>query len=40
MLVALRMVYLVEAGQVNYSANALDEMREQFLLYRIQALFS
>ncbi|RHZ49046.1 uncharacterized protein CDV56_103939 [Aspergillus thermomutatus] len=35
MLVALQAVRLAETGQVTHPADALDEMRERFLLYRM-----
>ena len=40
MLVTLHAVCLAEAGQVSYPADALDEMREWFLLFGVCALFS
>ncbi|KAG2000762.1 hypothetical protein GB937_010862 [Aspergillus fischeri] len=40
MLVAEHAVRLAEEGQVTHPADALDEMREQFLLYGVRAPFS
>jgi hypothetical protein len=37
MLVALQAVHLTKAGAVSHPADALDEMRERFLLYRVRA---
>jgi hypothetical protein len=39
MLVALQAVRLAETGQVTHPADALDEMRERFLLYGVRAPF-
>jgi hypothetical protein len=39
MLVALQAVHLTKAGAVSHPADALDEMRERFLLYRVRAPF-
>ncbi|KAF9882541.1 hypothetical protein FE257_007500, partial [Aspergillus nanangensis] len=39
MLVALQAVYLAETGQAVYPADALDEMRERFLLFGTRAPF-
>jgi hypothetical protein len=40
MLVALRAVREAEAGQVSHPADALDKMRECFLVYGVRAPFS
>jgi hypothetical protein len=40
MLVALRAIREAEAGRVSHAADALDEMRERFLLFRVRAPFS
>jgi hypothetical protein len=39
MLVALRAVREAEAGQVSHPADALDRMRERFLVYGVRAPF-
>lgn len=39
MLVALQAVHLTRAGAVSHPADALDEMRERFLLYGVRAPF-
>jgi hypothetical protein len=39
MLVALRAVREAEAGRVSHAADAVDEMRERFLLYGVRAPF-
>jgi TATA-binding protein-associated factor Taf7 len=39
MLVALQAVHLTKAGVVSHPADALDEMRECFLLYGVRAPF-
>jgi hypothetical protein len=39
MLVALQAVHLTKAGAVSHPADALDEMRERFLLYGVRAPF-
>lgn len=39
MLVAQRAVELAEDGQAEHPGNALDEMRERFLVYRVRAPF-
>ena len=39
MLVALQAVRLAEAGQVTHPADALDEMRERFLIFGVRAPF-
>ncbi|KAF7174609.1 hypothetical protein CNMCM5623_008452 [Aspergillus felis] len=39
MLVALQAVHLTKAGVVSHPADALDEMREYFLLYGVHAPF-
>jgi hypothetical protein len=39
MLVALRAVREAEAGQVSHAADALDRMRERFLVYGVRAPF-
>jgi hypothetical protein len=40
MLVALRAVREAEAGRASHPADALDEMRERFLLFGVRAPFS
>ncbi|EAW23656.1 putative telomere-associated RecQ helicase [Aspergillus fischeri NRRL 181] len=40
MLVALQAVHLTKTGEVSHPADALDEMRERFLLYGVRAPFS
>jgi hypothetical protein len=40
MLVALQAVHLTKASAVSHPTDALDEMREHFLLYRVRAPFS
>ncbi|GFF61387.1 conserved hypothetical protein, partial [Aspergillus udagawae] len=40
MLVALQAVHLTKAGAVSHPADALDNMRERFLLYGVRAPFS
>ncbi|KAI9035076.1 uncharacterized protein KD926_004658 [Aspergillus affinis] len=39
MLVALQAVYQAEAGRVTHPADALDEMRERFLIFGVRAPF-
>jgi hypothetical protein len=39
MLVALRAVREAEAGEVSHPADALDKMRERFLIYGVRAPF-
>ena len=39
MLVAQRAVELAEDGYVKHPGDALDEMRERFLIYGVRALF-
>jgi hypothetical protein len=39
MLVALQVVHLTKAGAVSHPVDALDEMRECFLLYGVRAPF-
>jgi hypothetical protein len=40
MLVALQAVYLAKTSQITHPADALDEMHECFLLYKVHAPFS